>query len=120
MSTPPGTNRGLRSSRNSHDGLISISLFLDNLSGVDNGGNEDIRHKEENMGHLLSNGDASSNTFRALDLGSCPFFNHGAALCQAALTPRTPPREVRASVCGCQDYEDCTTFLVRLLNRPGS
>lgn len=72
------------------------------------------------MGHLLSDSHASSNTCQTLDFGSCPFFNPGTALCQAALTPRTPPREVLEGVCGCQDYEDCTTFLVRLLNRPGS
>ncbi len=48
----------------------------------------------------------------------CPFFNHAAAICQAALTPRTPPRKTRAAACGCGDFEDCTTYLVRLLNRP--
>ncbi|MHB8837139.1 MAG: hypothetical protein ACYC9Y_15725 [Candidatus Methylomirabilia bacterium] len=69
---------------------------------------------------MQSDRHTSSNTYQALDPGNCPFFNPGAALCQAALTPRTPPREVLASACGCQDYEDCTTFLVRLLNRPGS
>ncbi len=48
----------------------------------------------------------------------CPFFNPIATLCQAALTPRTPPRDVRARACGSEAYEDCTTFLVGLLVRP--
>lgn len=50
----------------------------------------------------------------------CPFFNPIAALCQAALTPRTPPQEVRAAACGSEAYEDCTTFLVGLLARPAA
>jgi hypothetical protein len=48
----------------------------------------------------------------------CPFFNHAAAVCQAALRHCTPPKKVRARTCACGDHEDCTTFLVRLLNRP--
>jgi len=50
----------------------------------------------------------------------CPFFNPIEALCQAALTPRTPPQEVRAAACGSEAYEDCTTFLVGLLARPAA
>ena len=48
----------------------------------------------------------------------CPFFNPIAALCQAAHTPRMPPREIRAFSCASEAYEDCTTFLVGLLIRP--
>jgi hypothetical protein len=48
----------------------------------------------------------------------CPFFNPIAALCQAALTPRTQPQEARAAACSSEAYEDCTTFLVGLLARP--
>jgi hypothetical protein len=49
---------------------------------------------------------------------SCPFFNPGAAICQAAITPRTPFRDSQSSACGSEAYEDCTTFLVGLLARP--
>jgi hypothetical protein len=70
------------------------------------------------MEHIVSDQDPRPRPDRTPASWECPFFNTTAAVCQAAITHRTPPRKVRTAVCGGGDYEGCTTFLVRLLNRP--
>ena len=69
--------------------------------------------------HVANNRDLGPSPAHAPSSWRCPFFNPADALCQAALRPRTPPRQLRASACGGGDHEDCTTFLARLLNRSG-
>jgi hypothetical protein len=70
------------------------------------------------MDQIVSNQDSRPHPTHAPSLWHCPFYHPAAASCQAAIPARTPPREVRATACGCGDYEGCTTFLARLLNRP--
>jgi hypothetical protein len=82
------------------------------LHGVDV---ENNKNREEQM--LIDRVQGADQT-SAPSSWRCPFFNPAGALCQAALWHRTPPKKVRASTCACGDHEDCTTFLVRLLNRP--
>jgi hypothetical protein len=66
---------------------------------------------------MLSEGNQRQQPLHTTDPWRCPFFHTAAASCQAAIPARTPPRVVRATTCDCGDYEDCTTFLARLLNR---
>lgn len=84
-----------------------------------NENNEKEKENEQMEKHMVNSRTPGPHPTHASPSWHCPFFTPADAICQAALRPRTPPRRVRANACGGGDHEDCTTFLVRLLNRPG-
>jgi hypothetical protein len=88
-----------------------------NLAGIENDENGESTRRMV-MNTVVSDRDPRQHPAQAPAPWKCPFYNTGAAQCEAVLPHRTPSWVVRAATCGGGDYEDCTTFLARLLNRP--